>query len=408
MHGHDRIDLRRWFFRALAGIRLRRAVGATALVTICGAFFLSSRTREVVRDIGSAAAPVVRDSPWALEIATRRGIWNEPELVASALDRLRLPHDAQWPEIVHALRLWGTKPFNGAVDKSGDWALRLILDSEKMEKQFPSSGFHQWTEHGLMFSHIPRAMRGVPTRVVDPHRGKTLSVLAMTGMPSTTRLMVHGREATIANAVSYCMWNFTLDEECAWDAIVLALYLPPEREWRNKYGEMISFDEISRYLLAVDLAQTSCYGCHVYFALAALVNIDTRTRVMTDSCRADAMAALQAASEHLRRAQRADGSWSAAWRNSELPRANLVSRLEAVTVTGHTLEWLAFVPRLRIDDSMVRRALAFLVGTLLESPSAELAEEFSAYSHAANALRLWCPAASMQPDQIKCQGFGNN
>ncbi|HVA49392.1 MAG TPA: hypothetical protein VNH11_23705 [Pirellulales bacterium] len=268
----------------------------------------------------------------------------------------------------------------------------MVFDSDSMQQHFPAGTFHQLTDQGLKLAVVPRALYNTDLRPADPHPHKTLSVLAMLGTPSASAFKVHGRDVALSEALRYCLWSFTLDDEVVWAVIAVALYAPNVGGWENKFGERFAFDDVCDFLMTSDTRGASCYGTHINFGVAALLNADSQTALLSPAVRRRAIARLNEVSGVLRRTQSSAGAWSAGWSDDVARCIAEPSRIEGMTVTAHTLEWLAAVPpEVKVDADMVLRGCDYLRDILLQESPAGFEGHFSAYTHALNALRMWFP-----------------
>ena len=319
---------------------------------------------------------------------------NQLDRVATALRRLAPPARARWwAEDIHALRLWGVNQLKSPHDWPGDQVLERLLDSKLMERQYPGVLFHRLTQHGVEIHTADPA-----TKVNgDPHPDKSLSVLAMLGVPTTRRMAVGASDCTIADLLRGSIANFRLSRELPWTAIAYALYLPPGQNWSNKHGASFNFDQFCTRLCQTPIGEGSCYGAHVPFALAVIVASDSREPLLTAPVKRDAIRYLTECASRLRSNELDGGGWDGSWSfdpatGSRLRRHG--AQLARVNVTGHSLEWLAISPSsLRGVEPMMERAAGWLVEEILEAPSARLQEEYSTYSHAAAALKQLFPEA---------------
>src|SRR5690606_6469280 len=76
------------------------------------------------------------------------------------------------------------------------------------------------------------------------------------------------------------------------------------------------------------------------------------------------------------------------------PAAPRQDVIESIAATGHALEWLAAMPDdLLQDREMISRACEGLLNRLIATSPEVLRIHYNAGTHAANALRIWCPTA---------------
>ena len=110
--------------------------------------------------------------------------------------------------------------------------------------------------------------------------------------------------------------NFVLEGEIYWDAVALALDVPPVSSWKNKFGKEFTFDMLCDELVRRDPANSSCSGTHRLISLAILLAADAETKILSDECREHVRGHLASVAELLTREQLADGSWQNDWHYS--------------------------------------------------------------------------------------------
>src|SRR5262249_24044707 len=121
-------------------------------------------------------------------------------------------------------------------------------------------------------------------------------------------------------------------KELEWTALAYGLYLPPAREWTNRFGERESFDGLVEQLLARDLHKSSCCGTHVMYTLTILARVDQQTPILGPEVRDRLWQKLCHAVRVALEAQAADGSWSPDW-NKAL-RSGQTSKPEVARISN--------------------------------------------------------------------------
>jgi hypothetical protein len=190
--------------------------------------------------------------------------------------------------------------------------------------------------------------------------------------------------------------NFhTHQKELEWTALAYALYLPPVREWTNRFGERATFDDLVEELLARELRTSSCCGTHVVYTLTILARVDQQIPVLGATARQRLWQRLRDVIQVVRASQAADGGWSADWYRRLTPQLEpppVNARPDQpnirLTATGHLAEWLLYVPEeLDVPQSSVLRAGRWLYDMVRDPPPAVIANQFCPYSHAVCVLR---------------------
>jgi len=215
------------------------------------------------------------------------------------------------------------------------------------------------------------------------------------GVESGRDVVVGGDRFTIADVVRGSLAEFRLDRELPWSLVAFALYLPPHAAWTNKHGQRYNVDQVCLTLCREQPGAGSCFGTHVPFALAVVLAADTRQPTLSPEAKHAAVEWLREAVRRVRQSALPGGGWNASWSHERSERnAHSSPARASTTVTGHTLEWLALLPReLSVEPILVDRGCAYLVEDILDAPLARIGDRYSAYTHAGAALRAWHPDA---------------
>ena len=328
-----------------------------------------------------------RTSPLLLaSAADRKEVPLPPERLRAALGPVIEHEFSRWNQLIHGLRLWGSKA-DGPGKWTGQRMLGVVCSAEQSRKVFGVSP-QVLNRNGLHFAQVLE--RG------EKHLDETLSVLAEIGINSDHPILFSEHTATVSDAVRASATNFVLTQTLDFSAVVLAHYLPPQSTWTNKFGDTLSFDDVCRQLCDQPLGQGNCYGCHAMYALAVIVAADGQHPILSDGARRAARTRMLHAVSTLRKSQRGDGCWDTNW----FDPAKAVSRADAadpLSVTGHSLEWLAVAPPDIVGDpQIVSRACEGLLAVLLTSPPGSVGDNYNAFTHAARALKVWSPRAWTQ------------
>lgn len=361
----------------------------TGLVILAGAALASFALAYVSpwpRSSASVTDLTIRGEPLVFWGTPRTEVSLRPERLRAALARLDQHVFSSWNQVTHGLRLWGTTG-----DRAGDWdggrMLGVLCSAELAQEAF---GFapHLLNRNGLQFGHrfVEGRLQG------EKHLDESVSILGEIGIPSRQAIVVWDRSTTVGDAVRAAALNCDLDQELEFSVAVFAHYLPPQRAWRNKFGDEISFDALSDRLCRKPLGTGGCGGCHALYSLALVLAADRNNPLLSNPVREQVRARIREALAILRRTQRESGAWDLHWYDPALKAEEEFSTI--AMATGHTLEWLAVAPADLFDDpEMISRGCEAALGLILDAPPAQLDEEFNYYTHLANALKLWCPHA---------------
>jgi hypothetical protein len=343
-----------------------------------------------------ASELVVREHPISFVVHRSLGRQRVPiERVVSALDRL-LPRSesTHWNVLLHQMHLWGAnqQDIDQAWRKKG--STEVFFDSTAAMSQF---GVPIPVRRRFGYDYLPALRR---EQQGEWHTYQTLATLAEMGVPSIQTVKVQGETLTVADAVRSMAANLENNQELEWAVVAAALYLPPQRCWRNKFDQVLDFDTLCTQLCDRPLGKGSCMGTHTLYALAVLLMSDKQESVLSPMCRRRAIARLQEATAILEANQRSQGYWIGKWYPDhpdlieETP--SVVPRNELL-VTGHHLEWLALMPsEIPLRDGVAEAGCEYLVSTILAEAPELLDKYYCPYTHAGSALMQWEPEARAQ------------
>ncbi|MBI3462687.1 MAG: hypothetical protein HY000_06440 [Planctomycetes bacterium] len=229
------------------------------------------------------------------------------------------------------------------------------------------------------------------------HKDEILEVFAEIGTALDHPVQLAGFQATLQAILDDSLARFQPEQiDVEFTAIAYARYLPPQREWTNRFGQRHSFDDLADVLASRTLGWTVCYGTHVPYALVTLLRVDEQVPILSPLRRRLARQRLAEVSRLLVRTQYKNGAWGPDWWNdapgpggaSENPNPE-VSVSNFIRATGHHLEWIALAPKdLRPPDANVEKAAQWVVSTTLAQPQGILSTYYGEFSHGARALLL--------------------
>jgi hypothetical protein len=322
-----------------------------------------------------------------------------PGQVQAALDRLRITKPTSVSALLHAARLYGLDmPVPKRVNQPESVPFRaLLFDHNRGQEVFRGEPALIPTRDGVRSRVvIRRDSFHQPER--QAHSGQLLAVLAEQGVSLDTPLTLETGRYTVRDILADTVANFCLDDaEIEWAAVALSLYLPPQTEWKDKFGRRTTFNQLAERLMEIPFARAglACQGTHLLQALTVSYAVDRQRSILSPSVRDKVRRHLETHVRELIESQRQTGQWTGGWYNPKAGQA-VVRLLEgqeqmkmAVTVTGHHLEWLLIVPPdLRPPDEVFRRAGLWLHAALLRATPEELAEGYCPYSHAGYVVKV--------------------
>jgi hypothetical protein len=197
-----------------------------------------------------------------------------------------------------------------------------------------------------------------------------------------------------------CLGNLQVREtrmqEPEWATQVLAHYLPPVCAWRNRWGEEITLEQWTEFLLSRDVNQFSCGGTHLLHSLALLLQVQQQQQIMSVEVHRRLKRVCFEFSRMLEETQHSDGAWRADW----TPQSRLSdSDFQTVEVhmTGHVLEAQLYLPEdLRIAGSCAALGLKFLARAMRLVSDEAINQGYCPYSHAGRVL-LCCASRAVIP-----------
>ncbi len=288
-----------------------------------------------------------------------------------ALDRMRPSPKTKLSDLLHYIHL--TDEDSVVVTNEGAVPiLQLLLNADIGAKHYQGAKPMFRSRYGVRFTSYQKLMLGTKQPSAEAHPGQVLSILASHGVCLTHSIQLPGEPpSTLREVLDDQIANFFLgDGEIYWQAVALALYVPPNNSWRNRFGEEFTFDMLSEELLRRDLADSACAGTHRMIALTVLWRVHCEMPILGPSVEQRVKADLMQASRALVRSQDTDGSWSPAWyKGLGTPSVDRtwmqVSITDRVITTGHHLEWLMLLPDdIRPPDLVFARAARFLMSVM--------------------------------------------
>jgi hypothetical protein len=288
---------------------------------------------------------------------------------------------------LHVLRFHGLRAEFAENDFGSSDALLWLLTDQDLAKQCFGRPSLVRTPYGLRFQSGSSARDAE----VEAHRDQCLSAFAELGLPLSFALQVDNAQGSLRDVLRDSVANFHLKQgELAWTALAYALYLPPAREWLNRYGETYSFDQLAHELMDRPLDTSSCGGTHLLYSLAILARVDDEIPVLSHGTHDDLFKHLQRCLQVAVQTQDPQGFWHADWNLTLLPAESGRKGTAADTpkdhllMTGHLAELFLMLPqRLQVPEATVRRAAVWLGGRLREAPVADQWREICPYTHAA-------------------------
>ncbi len=309
------------------------------------------------------------------------------------LERMRVVPGASLSMVVHGMHLFGPRfevPHPILAGQSAS-ALDIILNCQKARVYFGSHAPLVTTRYGVRCrTLISRDTPRQPER--EAHSGQLLASLAESGVPLTAVATTADGKYTVSSILADTIATFNLKRpQIEWVATALALYLPPQCSWRNKFGTNYTFDNLVDKLLATSFEdpQLSCQGTHLLYSLAVIRQADQKHQILSKQTRERLSTFLARQVTHLVDTQQLMGQWPDRWYAQEsverLPQStSMLGKVDRLGVTnaGHHLEWLLLLTDdLAPPDHVCIRAARWLHTQIQIASSEQLLNAYCPYCH---------------------------
>lgn len=267
--------------------------------------------------------------------------------------------------------------------------LDVLLDNSLARRHLGSPIFFRG-DNGVRVIDSKLTARGRPS---EAHRDQLLATFGAVGLPLSQKLKMGDAPITLASVLQDSIANFDLTQkELEWTTLAYLHYLPPQRDWTNRFGERFSFDALARELLHRPLTGASCNGLHILISLAAMMQVDDQLTILSEDAREAIRKRLLVSLEIVIKMQETDGSWAARClyaipgarpiysKQVELDIADTTSLRQAIT--SHLIMWLYALPSgFNVPDERVQEAANWLSDRLAEMKSEDLWRQYCPVSH---------------------------
>jgi hypothetical protein len=208
--------------------------------------------------------------------------------------------------------------------------------------------------------------------------------------------MTASAQFSLKDFIRDCFRNLQIREamcqEPEWATQVLVHYLLPAGSWKNRWGETITFDQWTRFLIERDTAKYSCSGTHLLHTLALILQAHSHFQILSRDLFERVRDTCKTFSQTIEASQHADGAWRSDWRQDDFVTKE--HAISGVHLTGHILESQLYLPAdLRISDRSASLGLRYLAGAYVTSDPQIVLSKYCFYSHAGRVL-LQCGEAS--------------
>lgn len=319
----------------------------------------------------------------------------DAEKVAQAVERIKLHQRIPLSGLLHAAMVFGIDmKVPGPSGSREPRSLRRVIFNHTLSEAYFGRATFIETHYGLHNRVVsPRDSRLLPEQ--QSHWALLLSELGKHGVSLEQEVTTATGRFSVRDVVRDTVANYTTDApQIEWMCMSLAMYLPPNTRWVNKFGQGFSFDDMADELLRrrFDSEGLSCHGIHLLEALVVLLRVDQQHPVLSQEQRTKTRDHLARQVTHLVQTQDQDGSWGSGWyrrRPSALPVRAETDTASRVHVTGHHVDWmLLLMPDMLPPDETFQRSAEFLQASLLAASGEEIQSHYCPYSHAAHVLMV--------------------
>lgn len=290
---------------------------------------------------------------------------------------------------VHALRLHGRDArFADCAFSESAEVIAALTDSDRAQQAFGGQLFAR-TRFGIRFRPLA-VMLESRTRADESHLDQTLAALLELGVPLRQDLRLGSERFTLLDVLDDAVASFyPHSAEIEWTAVALVCALPPARSWRNRYGEVNTFDALAERLIRREFGGAACGGTHILYAMVLLARAQEQESILSEAVERQLLERLGALRTAVMRSQLDDGSWGLDWHRGAAAREGAAGPGHSdarVLATGHLGECMLRMPAaLQLGDDSYRRAGVWLWRHLAEGVAndAVLREGFCPLTHAA-------------------------
>ncbi len=357
------------------------------------------RRREVLLGLGAIASGVawplwrareaplrVRERPLKFSLLPFGHVEStfDPAVLDVVRQRLRVSPQMAFSDLLHWLRIFAVQASPEYLAASSRDALALLTDARRIEERYGQAGVIVPTKNGVRFLSRLSGL-DLKSNSRPSHPCQELAIFGEIGLPSSTTITTAVGDFSLKDAIRDCLRNLQVREamcqEPEWATQVLVHYLPPVRSWRNRWGEELTFERWTEFLIDRDVARYSCGGTHLLHSLALILQANSQHPVLSRDLAERVRRVCVNFSRTIEATQHSDGAWRSDWR-----QANVIGEQYArsgVHLTGHILESQLYLPKdLRISDRAAGLALRYLAGAYRISDEQVVSDEYCYYSHA--------------------------
>lgn len=277
--------------------------------------------------------------------------------------------------------------------------LQVLLSDSLCKQQTSSYGGHYLltSKYGVRPTFLGSAdsegLRG------ETHFGQLLMNLGEAGVSRDEPVFPYNStQATVGDILVDAVSQYSPEKEQEFIVPALAMWLPDGvASWTNRFKNSFTFDEaVSRLIDAPN--NSACGGTHRLYAIAIVLNCDLNAKRLSPRISVRAWQYLKRSSSLLEERQASDGGWMPSW-NPDVASPHLwgSTLLDKLTIDGHHLEWMAYVPEnARVSAIALQRTVESLVANFENLPDINY-RTFKYQLPLSHAARALCALGGYRP-----------
>jgi len=286
---------------------LRWTVSRFVVVACCLSFATNQISCQRFTEEVSTSSVIIREKPFSFESKRKPLIRLTPPEREEIWNFVRLPQDEEigLSCVVHFLKVYSERPEKYMEEIRH---LMSVIQKEEMAKKVLGDTLFRPSRFGIAIT------TGRTARTQETHRDQGIAELGLIGIPATFEIETNGRTYPFREAIKECVTNFYLQKrELAWSAVALTLYLPPQSEWVNRYGERCNFDQLTDELMRRRFEDNSCAGAHLLESLTLIYKISLNEQILSQEKQQELGKRLHVIFNTLLQTQHEAGYWRLDW-----------------------------------------------------------------------------------------------
>ena len=178
----------------------------------------------------------------------------------------------------------------------------------------------------------------------EAHPDQVLSTLGSIGIESD-QVISFGSHENYSVSDNGSLDTFRYSNEMEFSLMAFLYYLPPTKQWQNRWGDVFSFDSAADYLLNDPLGYGTCSGIHRLIVFASMLRVNENFLILSPETTKRIEEYLLRASCILEQTQSPNGAWTYSWHDETQSLEQNEKSFSDLHITGHHLEWIIICPK---------------------------------------------------------------